>query len=231
MNVSAVIVAGGKGSRMKRSVRKQYLSLAGVPVIVHTLRIFDRLDDINDICLVVPKSDIDYCRSLIHEYGWLKEIRLASGGKTRQDSVYHGIRSLENENGIVAIHDAVRPLVSPDHIRECIQKTRESGACILAIPAFDTLKQVDVSGGIEKTIERDSIWLAQTPQVFRRELIEKAHELAREKGYSGTDDASLVEYYGHAVGVVRGSRQNIKITTSEDLLLAEAIYKSRPREG
>lgn len=227
MKVTAVIVAGGKGSRMKEDTRKQYLILAGSPVLVHTLRIFNQLDEIDTICLVVPGADIDYCHSLISQLSDMqKKIDLISGGNERQDSVYNGIRGIKDKSGIVVIHDGVRPFVSPDHILECIREAGKSGACILGVPASDTLKKVDTIGNIDGTVQRDSIWLAQTPQAFTYSLIMKAHELAREDEFYGTDDASLVEYIGHPVKMVTGSKYNIKITTREDLLVAESIFKN-----
>lgn len=227
MKVTAVIVAGGKGSRMKEKTRKQYLILDGSPVLVHTLRIFNRLDEIDTICLVVPGADIDYCHSLIPQLSDMqKKIDLIPGGNERQDSVYNGIRGIKDKSGIVVIHDGVRPFVSPDHILECIREAGKSGACILGVPASDTLKKVDAIGNINGTVQRDSIWLAQTPQAFTYSLIMKAHELAREDGFYGTDDASLVEYIGHPVKMVTGSKYNIKITTREDLLVAESIFKN-----
>lgn len=229
MKVTAVIVAGGKGSRMKEKTRKQYLILDGSPVLVHTLRIFNRLDEIDTICLVVPGADIDYCHSLIPQLSDMqKKIDLIPGGNERQDSVYNGIRGIKDKSGIVVIHDGVRPFVSPDHIMECIREAGKSGACILGVPASDTLKKVDAIGNINGTVQRDSIWLAQTPQAFTYSLIMKAHELAREDGFYGTDDASLVEYIGHPVKMVTGNKYNIKITTRDDLLIAESIFKNHP---
>jgi len=235
MKVTALIVAGGKGLRMKQKIRKQYLNLVDSPVFVHTLRVFDQLNEIDDICLVVPETDVDYCRSLILGLPDLKkEIDLTPGGRERQDSVYNGLRVIRATNDredIVVIHDGVRPFVSPGHIKECISEAGKSGACILGVPAFDTLKRVDMVrntdkiGKIDKTVQRDSIWLAQTPQAFKCALIMEAHESAKADGYYGTDDASLVEYLGHPVKIVCGSKYNIKITTKEDLLLAEAIFQ------
>lgn len=234
MKVTAIIVAGGKGSRMKQKqkIRKQYLNLVDSPVFVHTLRVFDQLNEIDDICLVVPETDIDYCRSLILDMSDLKkEIDLTPGGRERQDSVYNGIQAINDRESIVVIHDGVRPFVSPGHIKECISEAGKSGACILGVPAFDTLKRVDMVrntdkiGKIDKTVQRDSIWLAQTPQAFKCALIMEAHESAKADGYYGTDDASLVEYIGHPIKIICGSKYNIKITTEEDLMLAEAIFQ------
>ena len=227
MKVTAVIVAGGKGKRMKGATRKQYLSLAGHPVLIRTLNIFIRLDEVDSICLVVPEADMAYCASLVSGIsGNTKKIKLVPGGDERQDSVYNGLREVEDKTGIVVIHDAVRPCVRSRHIKECIREAETSGACILGLPASDTLKRIAADGAITKTLDRDDVWLAQTPQAFTYSLIVKAHELAQADGFCGTDDASLVEYLGHPVRMVNGSKYNIKITTRDDLLLAESIIKT-----
>ena len=173
--VSAIIVAAGKGTRMNDKLRKQYVLLAGRPVLAYSLLAFDACDLIDCIILVVPEKDIDYCWKDI-----LAPLKLYTGA-------------------------------------------REYGACILAIPADDTLKQVDSSGFICNTLKRDDILLAQTPQAFKYDLIIKAHENARSEGFAGTDDASLVERLGGKIKVIYGSRQNIKITTREDLIFAKAL--------
>ena len=220
--ISAVIVAAGKGIRMNDTVRKQYLPLAGRPVLSHTLSIFDECNLINKIFLVVPKKDFDYCRNNILPM-LKKEINLVAGGKERQDSVYNGLLSVGENNGIVIIHDGVRPFTNKEMLESCIKGARKHGACIIGIPVQDTLKQISSSGDIEKTIERNNIWLAQTPQAFKYNIIKKAHEYARMKGHAGTDDANLVEKMGKFVKIIKGSKSNIKITTREDLRLAEVL--------
>lgn len=212
---------------MKGAIRKQYLSLAGHPVLIHTLNVFVRMDEVESICLVVPEADMDYCASLASGVsGNKKKIKLVPGGNERQDSVYNGLSEVEDKTGIAVIHDAVRPFVPPRHIKACIREAETSGACILGLPASDTLKRIAADGTITKTLDRDGVWLAQTPQVFTYPLIMKAHELAQADGFRGTDDASLVEYLGHPVRMVSGGKYNIKITTRDDLLLAESIIKT-----
>ena len=225
MKASAIIVAGGKGIRMGGNIRKQYLEIAGLPVLCHTLKAFAACKSVEQIFLVVPETDTDFCqKKILCRLSFCEKIRMVIGGKERQDSVYNGLLAAEEYGGIVAIHDGVRPFVLPEQIEASIRCAAESGASMIGIPAFDTLKQVDGSGDVEKTLDREKIWLAQTPQTFRYGMIRKAHDAARQAGYLGTDDASLAERMGEKVRMIPGTRFNIKITTPEDLGFAEAIY-------
>lgn len=228
--VHAIIVAAGKGMRMNDSVRKQYIALDGISILNHTLNIFDSCPLVNHIILVVPQEDFDFCRNEILKPVKLKKgIDLVGGGPERQDSVYNGLQIVGPEEGIVVIHDGVRPFVRQEHLVACLKSAAEFGACILGIPAFDTVKQVNARNEIVRTRKREILWLAQTPQAFRTELIKKAHEAARQEGFIGTDDASLVERLGQIVKIISGSRSNIKITSHEDLALARAMLQgSRP---
>jgi len=226
--VSAIIVAAGKGIRMNAGTKKQYLYLGGVPIVVCTLRVFGSCPFIASLCLVVPPSDEAFCRDLVERYPEIhSKCRVIPGGETRQASVYNGLVALENdvsESDPVIIHDGVRPLVKREQIEACVTSAEKNGACILALPAQDTLKQVkNGSDIIDGTLMRRHVWLAQTPQVFNYSLIRSAHERAMEDGFTGTDDASLVERMPHPVHVVPGSGTNLKITTPEDLSLAEAL--------
>ena len=222
--VAAVIVAAGKGLRMQDTLRKQYLPLAGLPILAHTLNTFDDCDPVDQIYLVIPPDDFEYCReNILNRIKSVANLHMIAGGTRRQESVYNGLQKIDPVCKIVIIHDGVRPFVQDDQITGCINGARKFGACILGIPAYDTLKQVNKSGNIVDTIARDTIWLAQTPQAFRYELIKKAHEQARIDGYQGTDDASLVERMGAAVKIHPGSLSNIKITTKEDFKIAQAI--------
>lgn len=229
--ISAIIVAAGKGMRMKNSLRKQYLLLAGRPILAHTLLVFDTCSLIENIILVVPKDDFDYCNeNVLSSITLRNNVTLISGGAKRQDSVYNGLLAIDNKSAnIVVIHDGVRPIVSPEQLTACIIGAKKYGACILGIPVDSTLKQINNSGYVDKTIERDTIWLAQTPQAFQHSLLIKAYDKARQEDFSGTDDAMLVERLGGSVKVVSGSKHNIKITTREDLELAKAILKNEDR--
>ncbi|OQW96597.1 MAG: 2-C-methyl-D-erythritol 4-phosphate cytidylyltransferase [Desulfobacteraceae bacterium A6] len=225
--VYAVIVAAGKGVRMKCTTLKQYLELEGVPLLSITLKAFDKCSLIDEIILVVPSGDIGFClEKIINPAGIQKKVTPVAGGLKRQDSVYNGLLAVDEKVSTVVIHDGVRPFINPSIIEECIREAVLHGACILGLPVSDTLKLADGSGYIKKTLERDSVWLAQTPQAFDYSLIKKAHDRARKEGFKGTDDASLVERIGEKVKIIRGSIENIKITTPEDLVIARAILGS-----
>jgi len=224
--VSAIIVAAGKGVRMKGTIRKQYLDLSGRPVLAHSIMAFDSCSLIEEIFLVVPKEDIEYCQNKILSLLDLKNhINLVHGGAKRQDSVYNGLQEINKNTDTIVIHDGARPFIQPEDLKECILGSKKFGACILGTPVSDTLKRVDKSDIIETTLTRENIWLAQTPQAFQYDLILKAHETARQDGYIGTDDASLVERLGANVKIINGSRFNIKITRKEDFAIAKAMFE------
>jgi 2-C-methyl-D-erythritol 4-phosphate cytidylyltransferase len=223
----AVIVAAGKGVRMNSQTPKQYLDLGGLPLLSRTLQAFDGCVSIDKMILVVPDGDIGFCaEKIIGPAGIKKKITPVAGGLERQDSVYNGLLAVDDRKSVVLIHDGVRPFVSSSVIEECVHMANLHGACIAGIPASDTIKSADDSGFIKKTLERDYIWLAQTPQAFDYSLIKRAHEQARKEGFTGTDDASLVERLGEKVKIIRGSSNNIKITTKEDLELARAMISA-----
>jgi 2-C-methyl-D-erythritol 4-phosphate cytidylyltransferase len=227
--VYAIIVAAGKGIRMSDTVRKQYIALDGIPMLSRTLGVFNHCDLIDRIILAVPEDDIDFCRNkVMPAVNLTKEVALVIGGARRQDSVYNGLKAIEIDDGIVLIHDGVRPFVNPEDLVVCVNGAREHGACIFGIPAFDTVKQVNAKNEIIETQKRETLWLAQTPQAFQLKLIKRAHEMAKQEGFRGTDDASLVERLGEVVKIMPGSRRNIKITNPEDLKLARAILKDWP---
>jgi len=230
--VYALIVAGGKGARLKSPQPKQYLLLAGVPILTRTLQAFGACDRIDRIIVVVPPADIAFCReAIIPPAGLRKSIQVVAGGSRRQDSVYNGLAAIEGDDSIVAIHDGVRPLAAAETIAACVEAARVHGACIPGVPAWETLKQVSAPGIVASTLPREQVWLAQTPQVFRTGIIRAAHAQARQEGFLGTDDACLVERLGQEVRIVLGQRRNIKITTPEDLAIAEALWKSAADAG
>lgn len=224
---TAIIVAGGRGLRMNNAIPKQYLLLSGQTILGRALKAFSACQGIAQIKLVVPEFDMELCRSnILPPLKINKPIALIAGGKERQDSVYNGLLSVDDSDEIVVIHDGVRPFVRPEQIAGCISGVKAHGACIMGIPAFDTLKRVDADGQIEETIDRNNIWLAQTPQAFRYSIIRQAHENAARDGFYGTDDACLVERMGIPVKIIGGSRTNIKITTRGDLKLAQALLRA-----
>lgn len=223
--VYALVTAGGRGRRFGGPVPKQYADLAGVPVVVRTLRAFDACPAVDRLLLVVPAGDEPWVQqSLIDRAGLTKPLGIAAGGATRQESVFAGLCAIGERDDLVAIHDAVRPLVTVRCIEACIAAARETGASIAAVPLRDTLKKTRQGEvAIEATIAREGLWLAQTPQVFRLGLIRAAHEEARRLGLTATDDAALVERRGQRVRIVEGSPLNFKITTFADLELAAAV--------
>jgi 2-C-methyl-D-erythritol 4-phosphate cytidylyltransferase len=224
MSTHAIIVSAGKGVRMNRSIPKQYLPLKGRPVLCHTISAFSRCPEIDKIVVVVAENDISYCREeLLPGLGIDTSTHVLAGGKRRQDSVYRGIQSIDDTRGIVVIHDGVRPLIEPKMISQCVRKAEVTGACILGMPLHDTLKSVVNGRQIQKTINREGIWLAQTPQAFQYRLIRDAHEAAARDHIEATDDASLLERMGTPVHILKGSKNNLKITTEEDLILADAL--------
>lgn len=230
--ICAVIVAGGIGSRMNATVRKQYLSLDGVPIIGHTLKAFDSCSTIDRIVLVVPEDDVAYCRDqVLAPLSFGHNIDFVGGGRRRQDSVSNGLAAIDQADATVLIHDGVRPFVRPALISACLAGVERTGACIPAVPASDTLKQVDENGSIVETLDRRSVQLAQTPQTFSLDLIRRAHRLAEERGFTATDDASLAEFAGARVMVVAGDRDNIKITTPLDLDMAQTILRRWRRQN
>ncbi len=225
----AVIVAAGQGLRMGDGVRKPFRRLGGVPILSRTLNTFRQSAQFEEIMLVVADEDMAVCRrEVVDPSGLGDHVRLVVGGCERQESVFYGLAACRGEDDdLVLIHDGVRPLVTPELLEDCLAAAAEKGACIPALPVTDTLKQGLPDGSIAATLPREAIWQAQTPQGFKLGLIRAAHALARQTGFTGTDDAQLVERLGEPVFIVSGSRSNIKITRPDDLELAEAIWRQR----
>lgn len=228
MNI-AIIPAAGSGARFGGQIPKQFVEIAGAPIIIHTLRRFDDCDEIGAIVVALRPDEIENFKLSLPGYELRKPVRLVAGGAERSDSILNALEAAsEFRPEIVAVHDAVRPFVTPEQISAVIARAREDGAAILALPATDTIKEVE-NGLIRRTIDRRRIWRAQTPQAFRCELLLRANEEARAANLPPamvTDDAFLVERLGLPVAVVEGSASNIKITAPEDLALAEKIFES-----
>ena len=226
--VVAVVPAGGTGKRMGAGTPKQFLMLDGVPLMLHSLRALERAPSVSEVVLVVPKQERTRALTeVVERYGLKKVLKVVSGGATRQESVHHGLNEVDEDAEIVVVHDAVRPFVTEDLIERSIEAARKHGGAIVAVPMKDTPKQAGADRLIQRTLDRAELWLAQTPQTFRRALVVEAYRKAEVEHVHGTDDAALVERLGHQVGIVEGSWENIKITTPEDLVLAEAIWATR----
>jgi len=228
MRTVAIIPAAGSGNRMSRDVSKQYLALGGKPILVCTLEVFEACPLVDSLLIVVPSQDVVSVRNDILAPWNLKKVAgIIPGGKERQDSVRAGIEALDGDVELVIIHDAVRPFITAGLIENCVRAATAEGAATVGVPVKDTVKEVGPDGRILRTCDRSLLWLTQTPQVFRRDIIENAHRAAVRDGFRGTDDTSLVERLGISVQMIRGDYGNIKITTPEDLILAEALLAGR----
>ena len=204
--------------------RKQFMLLAGAPILLHTIRKFAANPRISVIIVAIRQEDRAEFEANLAGERFAKPVRLTEGGRSRQESVAHALADVPPDTDLVAVHDAVRPFVTAVQIDDAIARAGETGAAILGIPAMDTVKQVDRTR-IRATLPRERIVLAQTPQVFRFELLKRAFEKAEQEGFTGTDEASLVEHLGEDVHVVLGSDRNIKITRPSDMALARLFYE------
>ena len=223
---SVVIVSAGRGSRMKADINKQFLKIGDKEVIAHTIDKFYNNENIGEIIIVVREDEKEFFQeNVIDKYGY-KNIKIAFGGKERQDSIYNGLKCLDDNCDIVLIHDWARPFVDDRIINESIKVAREKKAVVVGTPVKDTIKVV-CDGIINDTPNRVNLWAAQTPQVFEYKLITKAYEEAYENNYYGTDDSMLVENIGQEVTMIMGSYDNIKITSPEDISIGEKILSLR----
>ena len=226
MNV-AIVVAAGSGTRLGGNRPKQFLELGGIPIIIHALRQFERCHDINEIVTVLPAEETAGFSSQAKEFGLRKLSRVVAGGETRAQSVQRGLAAI-SEAEIVAVHDGVRPFVTPEEIARVVQAAKTSGAAVLVAPVADTIKEVE-GNRIVRTVTRNKLRRALTPQCFRFEILKRAYEAldqAEAAGVEVTDESFLVERLGVEIVAVEGSARNIKITREEDLALAEALLKT-----
>lgn len=222
--VTAIVVAGGRGKRMGKSISKQYIKIKGKEIIALTLEVFNNSRIVDEIILVVPCEDVDYCTTeIVKKYNLEKVKRIIDGGAERQESVYKGLLNCNSKTDIVMIHDGVRPFISDKIIADGVQYATRYGACTTAVPVKDTLKVVDEDGFSVSTPDRNKIRMIQTPQTFKYNLILDAHKRAILEGIIATDDTMLVESLGNKVKIIDGNYFNIKITTVEDLIYAESI--------
>lgn len=233
VKVFAIVPAAGKGKRFGPSASKPFQNLISKPLIIWSLKALEDVIDIVEIIPVLKVEDMEYGRNVFEDYGLSKIKRIAPGGKERQDSVYNGLKLIENTNCIVLIHDGVRPLIDKSLIEGMIkqmswilQKKEQCDGIVLGVPLKDTIKVAE-DGIVKKTLRRDSLWAIQTPQVFSYRNIFSAYERAMKEEFYSTDDTAIVERYGGKIKIVMGSYRNIKITTPEDLAIAEYFLSER----
>lgn len=215
---------------MGRGVPKQFLRFGDAPLLVHALRVLEASPVVDAIVMVVPNDDVSYCRDeLVPQFALSKVRHVVGGGDCRRDSVWNGLQAVGARADIVLVHDAVRPFVTDAMVRDVVERARVHGAATVAVPVRDTVKRVGPDGMIETTIDRRPLWLAQTPQAFKVDVLREAHRLSRHLDAEATDDAFLVEQLGHAVSIVNGSADNVKITRPEDLAAGEAVWFAKAR--
>jgi 2-C-methyl-D-erythritol 4-phosphate cytidylyltransferase len=221
--VSAIIVAAGSGIRLGSALPKAFVRLTGRTILSYSLQTLASVTAVVELVLAVPAGMERAAREEINAAGLELPVKITAGGRERQESVRIALALTSAESELVVVHDAARPFASPELFQRCLRQAERTGAAIAGIPVSDTLKRVDQSGRISATLERAGLWQAQTPQAFVRELLIEAHERALQNQIVATDDADLVERIGHEVEVVEGSPVNLKITTADDLTLAEAL--------
>ncbi len=206
---------------------KPFLPLRGIPLLVYTLRSLDQSLSLSTIVLVIAPEREQLCRTMLDRYGPFRcAVRLVPGGAERQNSVRLGLAALDPECDIVAIHDAARPFITASIVEHSISVASQVGAALVAVPVADTLKRADADQTVVETVPRQGLWLAQTPQTFRVDIIRAAHQRAQDEGIAVTDDAALIEKMGGTVQIVPGDRRNFKLTSPEDLRMAEALLGS-----
>lgn len=226
---SAIIVAGGTGRRFRSDTPKQFLSLVGKPLLAHTLARFDTSAAVSRIVLVVPRDGFAAARETMEPHVGRTPTDIVPGGDTRQASVREGLSCLDPEpEALIAVHDGARPMVDGELIARVIDAASVHGGAIAAIPVVETLKEVSDAMTIERTVDRERYYRAQTPQCFRYSLLAEAFESAKRDGFVGTDEAALVERLDATIHVVVGSERNIKVTTPEDMARAESFLKETP---
>ena len=224
-NNSVIIAAGGSGSRMNSDVPKQFIEIGGKPVLVRTAELFNNCGFIDEIIIVCRHSELQTVKALTKRYGLKKVKKIVSGGSTRQRSVYNGLMKVSPDAEYIAIHDAARCLITEEAVRSVFKAAYRYGAATASSSVKDTIKVSNGKGFVEYTPERSTLRAVQTPQIFKKELIIAAHELARREEYEATDDNALVEKTGVRVRLVDCGHTNIKLTTPEDIAVAEALLE------
>ncbi|MEK5233930.1 2-C-methyl-D-erythritol 4-phosphate cytidylyltransferase [Lysinibacillus sp. FSL K6-0232] len=228
MQYEVVLPAAGSGKRMGAGQNKLFLKLLEKPILIHTLEVFQQDPCCTGIWLAVKPEERAYIQAMLQQYSITKVKGLPDGGAERQHSVHSCMKEMEQVD-IVLVHDAARPFITHNIIANLVQSAHIYGAAIAGVRAKDTMKKVR-DGVIEETVDRDSLWMIQTPQAFQYDLIVEAEDVAEKVGFLGTDEAMLVERLGYAVHIVESSYENVKMTTQEDLLFGEAILRKRALE-
>ncbi len=226
---TAVIPAAGLGKRFGDGPSKQYVMLCGKPLLVWALETLEASPEIIEIIPVLKEGDMESGIRMLEEYGISKVRRIAPGGKERQDSVFHGLKIVDDKNGVVLVHDGVRPLIESSLVADAIAQLKDCDGVVVGVPVKDTIKEVE-DGEVRHTLRRDTLWSVQTPQVFHYEALYKAYERAAKDSFYSTDDSALIERYGGRIKMVMGSYKNIKITTTEDLRIAELFLEMREKK-
>lgn len=225
MKTAAIVLAAGAGSRMKAGQNKLFLTLQGKPVLEHTVQAFQNSPDIDAVLVVAKETELEQIRQMVPQAQFSKIQGYVIGGAERQDSVLHGLRALPSEYRRVLIHDGARPFVTDTLIADLLEALTETNGTVAGVPAKDTIKRVNADGMVIETPARRELWNVQTPQCFYTEPILRCYEQADREGYRGTDDASLAERYGLAVKIIPAYYENIKLTTPEDMDVAEVFLK------
>jgi 2-C-methyl-D-erythritol 4-phosphate cytidylyltransferase len=225
--VAALIPAAGSGQRMGGAIPKPFLQLGAREILARTLDIFEACKAIAEIWVIVPSAHVTFCQqTIVARYGFRKVQGIVIGGPTRQESVWRGLQQLGDSVDLVVVHDGVRPFVTDALLQDTLVQAAHYGAAITAVPVKDTLKRVSETGDVEATVPRDCLWRVQRPQDFQRALLQMAFDYAWKQGIMATDEAGLLEALGKNVKVVRGIESNIKVTTPDDLVLAENVLQT-----
>ncbi len=228
--VIAIVPAAGLGKRFGKGTNKPLVSLCGKPLLLWALETLQDIPEIAEIIPVVKEQDIKLCKEIFEEYPVAKIRRMALGGRERQDSIFNGLKLIDDRASVVLVHDGVRPLIEPRVIKNALKQMHDCDGVVIGVPMKDTVKEVR-EGIVMKTPERDLLWAVQTPQIFHFQALYDAYEKAMADSFYTTDDSALVERNGGMIKMVRGSYTNIKVTTPEDLLIAEVFLKMKRGES
>lgn len=225
--VTAIILAAGRGTRMNSGINKVFMLLGDQPILVHSLLAFSKCSQVDNLIIVAGPDEFLYVNKILQGVAGIKHWQVVAGGSERQYSIANALKVIPQTTDVILVHDGARPLVTTECISDVIQATIQHKAAIAAVPVKDTIKTVNDSGGVTGTLERNTLWSIQTPQGFDFLILQQAYERARQDNYLGTDDASLVERLGVSVKIVVGNYENLKVTTPEDLIVAEALIQEK----